>query len=444
MQRLTHKPAAPPSKSTHISTHDRQILFRHPWYNDSNNVLLRLFAPDSVTDVVGRGLYAQFALDACGIIAGNRWDGWLSESKDATTATGTGAIESTTILQKSSYYFHLPAQSVNAPYPIVPTFGTWRFPHDELPHSWKQITPAAPNPTASNKSFSPSNLTLALHERDVSCRITGYDEGTQVAHICPKKEDHWWGCNGMSRYNTGVSDTLHDLSNTLLLRSDLRSAFDRPKFTFVPKASSDFERPQLVLHLIEPSPLIESLYHNRELHDFRSSIQLLFARFAWTIFPLLHGFLTGGEPRRLLLVEGSADSVDEEEERRPRKKRQHPNHNPLVQSTKSLQDLSENLDSRNCIGKSSNTGSPSSPSGLSSTSHSSHPLDRDGASAAGNGVDVTLAQAWLARERLRSDPNRQWEKDKAWAKRVSRGDVTLSAEEARRWMEICGAEIQEE
>lgn len=288
----------------------------------------------------------------------------------------------------------------------------------------------------------------------------------------------------MSRYNTKTTNTLHDLSNTLLLRSDLHNAFDRPKFAFVPKLSSDFESPKLVLHVLEPSREFESLFHNHQLQGFHSSIELLFARFAWTIFSFLKGFLICGERRRLLMVDGSLDSldddgfvspeecakfyskgsrsskkrkadtseanyepnyaVDEEEEPRPRKKRQLPNHTPLVQSANPLQDSPQSLDLPNCISQSSNTESATSPSNTSSASDSSHFLGRDATLTAGNGADVTLAQAWLAQERLRSDPNKQWEKDKAWAKRVSRGDVTLSAEEARRWMEICGAEIQDE
>jgi hypothetical protein len=44
----------------------------HPFYDDSNNVFLKLFASDPAADAAGRGLYAKFALDACGVIAGNR------------------------------------------------------------------------------------------------------------------------------------------------------------------------------------------------------------------------------------------------------------------------------------------------------------------------------------------------------------------------------------
>ena len=71
-------------------------------------------------------MYAQYALEACGIIAGNRREGWLSEVKDP---NALARIDHTSILRKSSYYFHLPPLQrdidtghQNNPYPIVPTF----------------------------------------------------------------------------------------------------------------------------------------------------------------------------------------------------------------------------------------------------------------------------------------------------------------------------------
>lgn len=100
----------------------------------------------------------------------------------------------------------------------------------------------------------------------------------------------------------GSANTLDDLSNALLLQSDLHVAFNKPKFVFVPKPSSNPKYPQVVTHLLEASAELEYMYHNRRLQSMRSSVQLPFARFAWTIFPLLDGFLTCQARRRLLLV----------------------------------------------------------------------------------------------------------------------------------------------
>jgi hypothetical protein len=72
-------PAQPPSSSLHRQLH---ILFRHPGYDDCNNVLFKLHASDLDKD--GQpGLFAQFAIDACAVIAGNYVGrGWLSLSRD--------------------------------------------------------------------------------------------------------------------------------------------------------------------------------------------------------------------------------------------------------------------------------------------------------------------------------------------------------------------------
>ena len=477
--------------ATHARTLPRRhIIFRHPFYDDSHNILLRLFASDSTIDPAGRGLYAQFALDACGIIAGNRWDGWLSESKDpAITATAATAIEPTSILQRSSYYFHLPPLQTdidsgrpNAPYPIVPTFREWRFPHDQLPDSWKQITSVDPCPLDSDRTYAKSSLSLTLQMQDVSCRITGCKEGTQVAHLCPQKENDWWNKNLMSRYNMGEGHTLEDSSNALLLRADLHIAFDIPKCVFVPKLFSDLEHPQLVTHLLEASTELEHLYHNRRLQSTRSSIEMFFTRFAWTIFPLLAGFLNCQQRRRLLTnetVEGSTDddgfvswekcvqfskkrsqspkkrkldtetandyeadyTVDKEERSHSRGRKRYRCHYSTTQSLNSRNNLSHTHIVRTAV--------PSS--NMSSTSDSSK-------TPPGNNVPTTLVngnatfpdarsnlkQKWLAHERLRSDPNQEWKNEQVWAKKVWKGDVTLDAKEARRWFEICGAEFQEE
>jgi HNH endonuclease len=582
---LAREPPIPPSTPTRIANPNCQILFRHPGYDDSNNVLLKLFAPDPAAGASSRGLYAQYALEACGTIAGNRWDGWLSESKDPAVATiAAPRVEPTSILQKSSYYFHLPPLQndidigrANAAYPIVPTFREWRFPHDQLPDSWKRIAPTDPDLATPEQSFATSNLTLALQARDVSCRITGCREGTQVAHICPQNEADWWYNNAMSRYNMGSANTIDDLSNALLLRTDLHIAFDKPKFVFVPKPSADPEYPQLVTHLLEPSAELEYLYHNRRLQSMHSSIQVLFARFAWSIFPLLDGFLTCRVRRRLLLaneiVEESAVgdgfvswekcaqfsrkrsrspkkrrpdadvanahetsyAVGEEEDSRPRKRNRkgcsgiqdsfpdedqystysdsrgrkrcrqpylsnlhpssnkekhyiysesrlhkfyhhrHPNHispapalyssdppwnghrpgsaspplpSPEIQPVPLTQDSSQLLGSPNGLSQSRAIRSTVSPTHIPSTPNSPGPSLGNGgppilidADATLADASSTLAQTWLAHERLRSDPHKYWENEKAWAENVWSGNVTLDEEAARRWLEICGCEF---
>ncbi|CAI6225632.1 unnamed protein product [Periconia digitata] len=128
---LSREPCKPPEVPRRFRGSRRQIFFRHPRYHNSNNVLLKLFAPDVGQSSQNYSLYAGYALQACGIIAGNCWDRWLLEARDSNSSA---LVNSTSTLDKSSYYFHLPLipSNVNAslPYPIVPTFRKWRFPHD--------------------------------------------------------------------------------------------------------------------------------------------------------------------------------------------------------------------------------------------------------------------------------------------------------------------------
>jgi hypothetical protein len=98
---LAREPSEPPAIPTHAGTPNRQILFRHPGYDNSNNVLLKLFTPDLGQDLKGHCLYVQYALEACAIIAGNRWDGSLLEMKDPSASART---DPTSMLQSNSCY----------------------------------------------------------------------------------------------------------------------------------------------------------------------------------------------------------------------------------------------------------------------------------------------------------------------------------------------------
>lgn len=173
------------------------------------------------------------------------------------------------------------------------------FSHDSLPDSWNQIVPAPPNTNPTVRTFSQSNLTLAVQKRDASCRITGHDEITEITHLISRKKKDWWAINGMRRYNTPAIDLFHSLSNNFLLRKDLHTAFDKSIFVFVPRPEAQKNGSRLVVHVLEPSSLFEAVYHNHNFQDFRARLEMVFARFDWSIFPLAKGFLTSVESRRL-------------------------------------------------------------------------------------------------------------------------------------------------
>lgn len=145
--------------------------------------------------------------------------------------------------------------------------------------------------------------------RERSCRLSGCREGLQVAHVVPQSEVDWGQANGMSLYNISESNTLDDVSNALLLRADLHLAFDRSHIALVPKPATDGSM-RLVAHLLDCSPELEHLHHNRELHPTAVSVDMLYARFAWSIFTLLDPFLKCQVPRRLTLRASDAHLVD--------------------------------------------------------------------------------------------------------------------------------------
>ncbi|KAH7111789.1 hypothetical protein B0J11DRAFT_598420 [Dendryphion nanum] len=468
---FAQEPCEPPAVPACLGIPHRQILFRHPGYNEPNNVLFKLFAPDVGQDYTSRGLYAEYALQAYGIVAGNRWDGWLSEAKDHDYST---RVDSTSILHKSRYYFHLPplrsdvdAGRPNLPYPIVPTFREWRFPHDQLPDLWQQMSSTDSDFVAPEQSYATSNLTLALQARNISCRITGYKEGTQVAHI----------------YTTfGSANTLDDLSNALLLRTDLHIAFDKPKFVFVPKPSSDPKKPRYVTHVVEASAELEFLYHNRALHSLYSSAETLFAQFAWSIFPLVDGFLTCRERRRLLLASENAASFDNEgfvpwercaqfsRKRSQSPKKRKPDSGPMVDDA----DLAIKSDEphprnkRRCQHPVFHSDTHLSESLIPSVSASPASLPALDTHIPFKSVDSdkfedsvrttaspsstsrqsphysVLTHKWSAQSDLSPSTHGQWEADKSWAKDVWTRKAILDEVKARKWVEICGAEFPDD
>jgi hypothetical protein len=91
-------------------------------------VLLAPFAPDSPAGGIEYGV----AHAACGVISGNRWEGWFTTTIDGAKLTLTLGD----ILCECDYYFYLPNSSLETPYAIVPTFREWTFPHGDLHPCW--------------------------------------------------------------------------------------------------------------------------------------------------------------------------------------------------------------------------------------------------------------------------------------------------------------------
>lgn len=219
-------------------------------------------------------------------------------------------------------------------YPVVPSFDHWRFPHGHLPSPWKdlRLDSYATHPDAHFKSK------VAALARDGTCRISGYCDAVEAAHLVPLADGHWFRSNSMARYCSLPADPhpINDERNLVILRGDLHHLLDTRRFTFVAKpvstpallaaaaAAAPSSSPaaptstvQLALHVMLPSrsDQLPGLYHNRALQQpVRGlAVEFLFARFAWTLFtdenmPFHNGFAK----HAVLLFDPSGGRVDEE------------------------------------------------------------------------------------------------------------------------------------
>ena len=88
----------------------------------------------------------------------------------------------------------------------------------------------------------------------------------------------------MGQYNRSyaISDTT-DPNNLILLREDIHSAFDNKSFILVPKEG------KLVVHFLRYLPPVTDIFHNREIGEMDVSKEMAYARFAWSLFPLIGG-----------------------------------------------------------------------------------------------------------------------------------------------------------
>jgi len=91
---------------------------------------------------------------------------------------------------------------------------------------------------------------------------------------------------------------VNNVSNMLLLRSDLHTIYDAHECAIVPKESRVGEgKPKPVFHQLKQPNELSQLYHSRQIHCISGvSIEYLLARFAFALFPELEPFLQGCRP----------------------------------------------------------------------------------------------------------------------------------------------------
>ncbi|KAI9651716.1 MAG: hypothetical protein M1829_002464 [Trizodia sp. TS-e1964] len=270
-----------------------EITILHPGYPDANldNVLLQL----SAFDREGGGLHYGTALSACRIIAGNTTTGFFKEHRNSSKID----LRFDELLLAKKYYFYVSGSDIDGVYPIVPSFQHWLFPHNQFPAEWSAMEPEDNEPRAPPPA--PSGLTAYVSARDKRCRVSeadGADYFTR-AHLVPAAEKDWFEANRMDFYNfnkrlVGKYKT-NDVCNAIALRADIHLAFDDQKFCIVPKES------KWVVQFLGQTARLGNKFHNTSVNLLDVSARFLYARFAWTILPLLSGFLETQSSRKLLV-----------------------------------------------------------------------------------------------------------------------------------------------
>ena len=274
-----------------------EVKLKHPGYNDRKNTLLSLLGLDKDGERVG--LHLRTASTICAIISG-RQDGFFTEGRDGPPLV---RLEDD-LLEQGTYYYHVPD---DPQYAIYPSFDHWPFPHDNLPESYKQAAPHIPNQT------NMTGTTQAVLNRDERCLVSGSRDKQvlQRAHLCPKGTSTLLVQNDMSEYNqfpylTGDSLT-EDVANAITLRQDIHQAFDSRLFAIVQKKGV------WATHFLKPTFDLGREYHNVQITINQGvSTQFLYARLAWSIFPLVRPFLQSSTPRWVHVRIGHGDWHQEE------------------------------------------------------------------------------------------------------------------------------------
>ncbi len=161
------------------------IRFFHPGYgktpisaNDTPPNRDSLIALPALDD---GGIHYDTAHTACGILTGNRWDGYFSLVRDGSVRVQSPADG---ILREPAYFFCLPPSSDPSadPYPVVAGFRDWRFPHRNLPPCWERLRPR----------FLGTAQGTARR-----CIMTDCGFSLDNAHLVPVKQSRWYIDNDM-------------------------------------------------------------------------------------------------------------------------------------------------------------------------------------------------------------------------------------------------------
>ncbi|KAI0192952.1 hypothetical protein EV127DRAFT_490176 [Xylaria flabelliformis] len=331
------------------------VYVRHPWY-ERHNTLFAFPALDEIKspgDTI-RGIHHRTILTACGIITGNRFDD-VHLSHDAYGERGV-ATPCHGLLRPGDYYLQVkgsllpkkrsttgticssitPSSSLltaflltDHPYPIVPSFTDWEFPHGKVPPEWQ-----------SGNRIPPPKVDRCII---TAAHVIPVDD----AHIIPTGFEDWYYDNVMSRSirNRVIDDgydgklTVDSELNMMKLRTDFHWLFNKCLFVIVPKplsispdscpelppaAETQQQSPEAVpTHQQSPEAEVPEIrfavhfldhrYISRYIRQYHNvgvqradldliNLDFLFARFALALFPYLYVFLHSGDKRYLSIV----------------------------------------------------------------------------------------------------------------------------------------------
>jgi hypothetical protein len=141
-----------------------------------------------------------------------------------------------------------------------------------------------------------------------TCRLTPKRLARENAHIIPSAEKIWFADNAMDRYRELGGRTGQDVAdspaNLIRLRRNVHLLWDSLFFSIVPKESPNGETAETrwCAHGMVQDEELYADYHNRPTKSLAGrSVEYLYARFAWDIFPKVIGFLQSTQPRRLAI-----------------------------------------------------------------------------------------------------------------------------------------------
>ncbi|KAK1807419.1 hypothetical protein LTR12_018234, partial [Friedmanniomyces endolithicus] len=292
-----------PNRFSELATEPRatftiqRITIKHPGYG-GNNTLLALPACDG-----GSKSHAHYATvhAACTIFADSPSDGWLSPSRNGEPRTEP---DNEGLVPGGVYFFHVTTEAgfESEPYPVVPNFRAWQFPHGRVPVLWRQ---AAHEATAL--------VSPAAPRTSETCRITNKCLACETSHIVPTSEKSWFADNEMDQYGELGGRTGQDVadcsSNLLRLRRDVHYLWDNLYFSIVPKCTPDSGGKGIWhAHSMSQDQEVYEDIHNKPTKSLAGRrAEYLFARFAWDIFPKLIGFLQSSQTRRLAVRQANGD-----------------------------------------------------------------------------------------------------------------------------------------